>query len=126
MRLIVLVVSLLLVSGCTTASQVMQSYVGKDIKEAILDYGQPSMVMDLEKGKRAYQWAMTDGRVYGGVSNTYGNVSAFGNTANVNSTTVSTPAYYKESTCLYSVYAEKLGKDKWIITGFRKPQFACE
>ena len=40
----------------------MQGFVGKDIRQVVLDYGTPINAMDMGNGTRAFQWKMTKSR----------------------------------------------------------------
>jgi hypothetical protein len=94
-------------SSC--ASQIMQSYVGKDIQEAILDYGPPSHEMDMPDGTRAFQWSMSGSAVFTGT--TYGAIST--------GVMSSTP-------CVYTAFGKKNAAGSYTITGFRQPRWDCE
>jgi hypothetical protein len=128
---IITIISVLFLSGC--ASQILKSYVGKDIKEAILDYGPPINVLELSKTQKAFQWADTSSYTIPTTVNThgnsFGNATAYGNTAygsgTYSGTTTITGGQTYQNTCIYTLIADK--KDKyWIVTSFRKPSFGCE
>lgn len=59
MKVVVCVVAAVLLGGC--ASTHMKQYVGKDIREVILDDGPPLHAMDLGDGVRAFQYPFGGG-----------------------------------------------------------------
>ena len=136
-----LIVTIFILSGC--ASKIMQSYVGKDVRMAMVDYGPPQNAFDIGNGTRAFQWVMRSsyktptyissnsyGSGYGNVYGTrYG--SGFNATYNanawVNTNTVITGGQTIHSKCVYTVFAKWSNERKgWIITGFKKPNLMCE
>jgi hypothetical protein len=136
MRFSVAVIFLIsLLSSC--ASQIMRSYVGKNINEAILDYGQPANIVELAKNQRAFQWQISNSyttpttlRTSGSSSNT-ATLHANTNTANIygntaySDTTYITPGQTYQDSCLYTLIADKQ-ENSWIVTSYRKPRFMCE
>ena len=122
-NLILLTIGCIILASC--ASQIMQGYVGKDINEAILDYGQPANIIDLGDGKRAFQWAMGNTTITPGMTFNNGQVNALGNTANVSITSYTTPTVINNDTCLYVLIAEQRN-NHWMVTNYRKPRFDCE
>lgn len=128
---IIMVAIAMALSGC--ASSIMQSYVGKDINEVIMDYGAPINSFDMPDGKRAFQWHDTVTYQSPAIVNTYNNGagttlqsgSLYTHSYRGNSTSVITPGYSNTDHCFYTLFAEKIGK-QWIVTGFRKPRLACE
>ena len=56
MRRILLSLILLCLAGCQTPAMILQGYVGKDLREAVLDYGYPVRFLDMADGRRAFQW----------------------------------------------------------------------
>lgn len=118
-----LVLLALVVGGC--ASQIMQGYVGKNVKEAMLDYGPPTNIIEMGPNERAYQWSMTDSVISPGATFNNGQVVALGQTASYSGTSYATPTIIDENVCHYSLMAKQVG-DEWIVTGYRKPQISCE
>lgn len=123
---------LLILTGCAT--EIMKSYVGKDINEAVFDYGPPVNIIEMSKGKRAYQWTdkatmVVHGATYSSGSAT-GSTSIYGNHAstmiNGSGSSYTTPSFIDEETCYYTLFAEQSNGESWIVTGFRKPRFECE
>jgi len=107
-------------AGC--ASQIMEGYVGKDVTEAMLDYGPPANVMDLPDGTRAFQWSMTSSGVIP-TTTTY-NATAYGNTV-VGSTTTTGGGVYSQQ-CVYTLIGVKNTNKSYTITGYRKPTMMCD
>lgn len=130
-NIIAIVFIMLFLASC--ASQIMQSYVGKDINEVVLDYGEPSKIINLANGKRAYQWHKSANIYIPGHTTSYtsgsANISGFGNNAYVNGSSVtntySTPAKSYTKNCYYTFNTKQKG-EQWIITSFRTPPLACE
>lgn len=131
MKKVIVLLCALALSGC--ASQIMESYLGKDVQEIALDYGPPSSIIDLGDGKRGYQWhkssniyipAQVQSRTTGSGSMFGGSGSAFLNTHSVTNTYV-TPARSYTRDCFYTFIAEMNG-DRWIVKSFRRPDLMCE
>lgn len=134
---LMLMSTLIILSGC--ASKIMQGFVGKDIREVVLDYGTPVNAMDMGNGTRAFQWKMTKshttpthissssrGTGYGS-SYTYGRTTDYRMNAYVNTNTVITGGQTVDTSCLYTLFARwDKGRNGWIVTGFKKPKLMCE
>ncbi|WP_207063551.1 hypothetical protein [Motiliproteus sp. SC1-56] len=45
-------------AGC--ASNMLEKYAGKDIREVMVDYGEPVSAFDLPDGRRAFQWVQNN------------------------------------------------------------------
>ena len=142
---ILIITITLLLDGC--ASKIMESYIGKDVRTAVIDYGPPANAIDLGNGQRAFQWVMhhsyttptyistsgtatTNGYGYANVnnygygSNIYGNYNA---TTWLNSNTVISGGDVIHSKCIYTIFAKwDKNRKAWIITGYKKPPLACE
>jgi len=108
-------------AGC--ASSIMQSYVGKSVTEAMLDYGQPVSVFDLPNGTRAFQWKIDSSGVIAQPSTSTSQVYGSGGWASVSTTSTNYVPF--EQSCLYTLLGQKNGQD-WTIVGFRKPNLLCE
>ncbi len=109
------------VAGC--ASQVLESYVGKSVTEAMLDNGVPTAVFDLPDGTRAFQWKLDSSGVIPITSPTTTDFYGSGGWATATTTTTSYMPY--SQTCNYTLLAKLSGED-WIVVGFRKPTLMCE
>lgn len=116
---------ILLVSGC--ASQIMQSYIGKDIREVMIDYGQPANAFDMGDGRRAFQWVKHSSYTTPVTSTTNGSVSVYGSNAWVNSNTVISGGQTINSSCAYTLFASWREATKgWVVVDFKKPNIMCE
>lgn len=107
-------------SACAT--DIMQGYVGKSVQEPILDYGPPTNVVELDDGRRGYQWQMNSSGVIPMSTPTSSTVFSGGQMAVVNSTSTTYLPYSQD--CLYTLTAVKQG-DIYIVDGFRQPSFDC-
>ena len=132
---------------CGCASQIMKSYIGKDIREVVVDYGQPQNALDMGDGRRAFQWIMTksrttpvvvstsgtsttssaiNGTVTGTLNNSYVRAKA-NSTTWLNSNTQITGGETIVSECVYTLFATWNEASKsWQVVGFREPRFTCE
>ncbi|REF72393.1 hypothetical protein [Paracoccus versutus] len=119
MRAIVLAL-VMAVAGC--ASSIMQSYVGKDITEAAMDYGPPAGVMDLPDGRRAFMWRMTQGTVMPQTTN-YSAVQS-GNWVTGTATTYGGGVSTWQ--CTYTLIGQRNPKGSYTVVDFRKPSLSCE
>ena len=118
-------ITLLTLTGC--ASQIMSSYIDKDIREVMVDYGAPSNAFDMGDGRRAFQWVMDDSYTTPTQSSTTGSIQVAGNNAWVNSNTLITGGQTINSRCIYTMFARWNSVSQgWSVTDFRKPKFTCE
>lgn len=116
MRKIILAAAVLL-TGCLSTE--MKQYVGQDISEVLLAYGEPAGVVDLPDGRRAYQY-----RRGGGVAIVPG--AAHANTQvvgpSISTTTTASPSYVLENEgCLLTYIASPSG-GRWTVTEVRVPK----
>lgn len=119
------VVSTITLAGC--ASQIMEGFVGKDIREAQLSYGPPINAFDMGDGRRAFQWKINSSYTTPVYTTTTGNVTSGGyqNWYSLNSITTGGQTF--STSCIYTLFAKPDPKNKsWIITGFKKPSLECE
>lgn len=115
-----------LIAGC--ASTQMKRYIGQDITQVMLDYGQPESVLDLGDGKRGYQYRWGGGTfTTPTTATTRGSVTSTGNTASYNETTQVTGGQTIQSGgCLLTYIAEQNEDERWIITDYNvPPQLVC-
>lgn len=114
------VLGALALTGC--ASTVLQSYVGKTIADAMLDYGPPANAFDMGDGRRAFTWIRRSGFVIPGSSFTTGDVRG----GFFSATTIGSPAMMGTSECAYSVFAVRDGTadtpTSWKIVGYQPPK----
>jgi len=122
-------------SGC--ASQILKSYIGKDIREVMLDYGPPTNAFDMGDGRRAFQWVMN--RSYTTPTTTTpinatttGHISSYGVTSWINTNTTITGGQTIrgktiKSKCVYTLFGRwNTNVKSWFISNFKKPNFRCE
>lgn len=115
----------LVLTGCATSASIMESYKGKDVTDAILDYGAPSNIIEISEGKRIYQWGMNIKSHTPATSYTNGSVSSYtNNLANFNAVTQHYGGYTSTNSCIYNLYAEKVDSS-WVVTGYKKPRRGC-
>lgn len=110
-----------LLSACVSTE--MKGYVGKDVSEVLMAYGQPENVIDLPDGRRAWQfrWGGGGGVIPGRSQTT---VQAIGNTAVA--TTTTTPATIVQSESCLITYIGTRSANSWTITDIRVPkQLVC-
>jgi hypothetical protein len=110
-------VAAVLIAGCVSTQ--MRGYVGRDITEAMLAYGQPVQTLDLPDGRRAFQFR------YGGgtaiiPAQGYARATTAANTTSVSST--STPAVLVDRPgCLLTFIAKPAGSS-WTVVETRTPK----
>ena len=122
-RLLVLCLAVLL-AGCATSR--LESYIGQDVRRAVIKNGEPANVMDMGNGVRAFQWAMDKSYTAPVMANSYGSVSAYGNNAYYNNSTMVSGGQTSKWTCLYTLYAHWNEQAQgWIVEGFEKPDWNC-
>ncbi len=105
----------------------MKSYVSKDVREVMLDYGPPANALDMGDGRRALQWVKTSSVTTPTYATTTGNVTAVGSTAWVNSNTQIYGGQTVNSRCVYTLFGiwDEASKG-WKISDFKKPDLMCE
>ncbi len=112
-------------AGC--ASQIMKSYVGKDVREIMIDYGPPAHAVDMGDGRRAFQWTKHNSIVTPTTASTTGSVSQYVNSAWVNSNTVITGGQTLNVDCIYTMFATWDDARKgWIVAGYKTPKLDCQ
>jgi len=118
---------MLFLVGCSASTLIMSSYKGKDITNVILDYGEPSNIIEVSENKRIYQWGMRINRHRPATSQTSGTVSAHSrNQATINTTTQHYGGYTSTNDCIYNLFAEKnIKTGGWFVTDYRKPRIGC-
>ena len=118
-------VALITIAGCTPvgtrSSGIMQSYVGKDVAEAAMDYGPPTGTMDLPDGTRAFLWKMSGTKVIPRTT-TY-NASGYGDWVTGSATTYG--GGVSNWQCNYTLIGQKNAQKSYTIVGFRKPIASC-
>ena len=112
-------------AGC--ASQTMQSYMGKDVREVMLDYGPPANAFDMGDGRRAFQWVIGSSYTMPTTAHTSGTVNTIASTTWVNSNTVITGGQTINSKCVYTLFGRwNEPKQGWSLMEFKKPNLMCE
>lgn len=125
MKRLLLVACLLAVAGCATSR--LESYIGQDVRRAVVKNGEPSNVMDMGDGLRAFQWAMNKSYTAPVMANSYGNVNAYGNSAYYTNSTMVSGGQTSRWTCLYTLYARwDEARQGWIVEGIEKPSWSCQ
>ena len=114
-----------ILGGC--ASQIMNSYVGKDVREVMLDYGPPANAFDMGDDRRAFQWIMNNSYTTPVTATTTNTAYTYGSTTWVDSNTKITGGQTTNSRCVYTLFAHwNEGANGWFITDFKKPNLMCE
>lgn len=119
----------LALSGCATS--IMQGFVGQPLQAAMVQYGPPSNIFDMDDGRRAFQWKISESGYIPAVSNTYSTANIYAPpgafaTIQGNSTTTTTGGYGFQQTCLYTMFAKMDEASKsWRFVGFAKPSLKC-
>ena len=109
------------IAGC--ASQIMADYIGKSIREPILDYGPPINEVDLGGNRRAFQWRV-DSSGYTAIY-TPSTTTLYGMGSSYTAYTSSISYVPYSNSCIYTLTAIKQDND-YIVDGYRKPNFFCE
>lgn len=123
MRTAFIVVLLLFLSGCVSTH--MKQYIGKDIREVILDSGPPLNAMDMEGRIRAFQFRWGGGAYsVPSTTQTSGTISSYGNSAWLSSTSITTGGGVVHSEgCLISYLTRWDGsRQTWVVTDIRYPK----
>lgn len=109
-------------AGC--ASTHMAQYVGKDIREVMLDEGPPIHALDLGDGSRAFQYPFGGGTfTTPTVTTNSGSVSRFGNQAWLQSTAITSGGTFTAPPCIVSYITRwDAGRAGWVVTEFRAPK----
>ena len=112
----------LAVAACSPATRAMEELVGRDIADAAVRYGPPSASFSMPDGRQAFQWRMRQGiPIPATTTSTITGTAAF---ATIASTTTGGGIMTQE--CVYTLYAEKSGRDRWTVVGFEPPSLLCD
>jgi hypothetical protein len=120
---IILIFSILLLTSC--ASTHMKQYVGKDIREVVLDSGPPFNVMDMGEGVRAFQFMWGGGSfIVPAQTTTSGSLTSSGNAAWYSSTSLSTGGGVVNSEGCIISYLTKWDEQRksWVVYEYRIPK----
>jgi hypothetical protein len=125
MNKFMLLLNVVFITSC--ASQIMQGYVGKDMREVMLDYGPPANAFDMGDGRRAFQWVMNSSYTTPTYATTTGNVNSVGNSAWFNSNTQIHGGQTYTQRCAYTLFGRwDEGRQGWTVIGFKQPKLMCE
>ncbi len=126
-RFFVMFVASLSIFAC--ASTHMQQYMGKDIREVVLDSGPPINMLDMGDGRRAFQFRWGGGEfVLPQTTTMTGNSTIIGNTAwHSGSAITSGGGVIASEGCVITYFARRDESRKaWIVTDFQMPkQMVC-
>lgn len=114
-RIVFGVAALSLIGAC--AEQVMNSFVGKDITEAVTSYGPPVASFDLPDGRTAFQWRIDSAFVAPTTTNIYGT----GNMA----TAYTYGGGVMSKQCFYTLFAKPNPRKSFTIVGYAPPRVGC-
>ena len=99
------------------ATQILQSYVGQDVTEVVLDYGKPTNAIKLPDGRIAFQWNRTASYTTPTTTNIYSSGSY------ATATTYGGGTSYQE--CLYTLFAKPNQHGSFTVTGYKEPSLEC-
>lgn len=119
--------SAILIIGC--ASTHMKQYLGKDIREVIIDSGPPINAFDMGDGRRAFQFRWGGGSfVVPQTTTASGSVTSIGNSAWYSGSAISTGGGVITSEGCIITYFARWNKNRktWIVIDYRFPkQLVC-
>jgi hypothetical protein len=122
-RLAVVVLVAVAAIGC--ASTHMKQYLGKDIREVVLDSGPPINAFDMSDGTRAFQFRWGGGTyVIPQTTTTTGSVTAVGNSAWFQSQSIATGGGVVTSEGCVITYLARWDQQRqsWIVSNYRYPK----
>ena len=127
MRNTIISIILIMLVGCVSTH--MKQYMGKDIREVILDSGPPINAMDMGDGVRAFQFRWGGGTYsIPQTTTTSGTVTAYGNTAWLNSSSITSGGgtIYSEGCVITYLTAWNDARQTWVVSSYRYPkQLVC-
>ena len=112
--------AMILLSAC--ASEVMKTYVGKDITEVFMDYGPPAGAVDLPDGRRAFMWKDTQFMTMPATT-TY---TGARNSNWISGTATTYGGHVSSWQCVYTFLGQRNGKGSFTVVGIRQPSLECE
>jgi hypothetical protein len=80
MKKLIVVLCLVIVSGCAVNTNRLKGYIGQGIRQVMIDYGRPVNVIDMGGGVRAYQFTESNTRVLPKQETVRTNSTTYGNT----------------------------------------------
>ncbi len=115
--------SALLLVGCANIGINQKNYIGQDIRNVILDYGEPIHTYNMRDGIKAYQWEIISQFKTPVTANTTGFHSKEGI---INKNTIYSGGGRHTRKCFYTFFTRRNKTQKtWIVTSFRKPISGC-
>ncbi len=118
---------LVVITGC--ASTHMKQYIGKDVREIIIDSGPPINAFDMGDGRRAFQFRWGGGTyVMPQTTTVTGSATAIGNTSWYSGSAITSGGGAVTSEgCILTYFARWNSERKaWIVTEYRVPkQLVC-
>lgn len=130
MRIFLLPILAVLLSGCTTSHEKLASYVGQDVKEVMAEYGNPNVAFDMGNGRRDFQWTMnmSSSMLAHAISTGARTNPADQFNPDIEMTPIN-PMYGGHpvaSECSYTMITHWDGTRKiWIVTAYQKPTSGC-
>ena len=125
MRTSLFAIEVALLAGC--ASSILQSYVSRDVRDVMLDYGPPANAFDMGDGRRAFQWVKGSAYTTPTYATTNAVASGAGRNAWVTSNTQISGGQTITSRCVYTLFAEwNESRQGWKVVSFNKPATLCE
>lgn len=121
---------ILLIAGCASSHPKLQSYVGKDIQNVVVDYGYPIVAYEMGDGRRDSQWVMDQSSSRSTQVMMTGALTEPAEQFEPNIKTISMTAMSgdlaKVSQCMYTMITRWDDEKKtWIIKGYQKPTSDC-
>jgi hypothetical protein len=127
LKSVLIVISLACLASC--ASTHMKKYLGKDIREVVIDAGPPIDAFDMNDGTRAFQFRWGGGTfVVPQTTTTSGAVTAVGNSAWYQGQSITSGGGVVTSEgCVITYFATwKEEQNAWVVTNYRVPkQLVC-
>lgn len=114
---------ILFLTSCVSSH--MAKYVGEDIREVIIDSGNPVNAFDMPDGERAFQFYWGGGTYQSPhITSTVGLLTLSGNTAWTTATSITTGGYLVDNKgCLITYIAIwNEAKNGWIVKDTRYPK----
>jgi len=130
LRMFLLPILVLLIAGCATSNEKLESFVGQDVRKIVADYGYPNVAFDMGNGRRDFQWTMKISSAMPAQAISIGALTNSTDPFNpdIEMTTV-IPMYGGQpvaAECLYTMMTRWDDTRKtWIVTGYQKPKSGC-
>lgn len=127
-RLSVALCVVFLLGACTTTTERLQRYAGQDIREVMVDYGEPGNAFDMPDGLRAFQWIVHSSYTTPTHVSTH---RVLRNKKDPDSWITSNVTIHGgdvvESSCLYTLLAHwDEQRQGWIVSSNHKPRVSCQ